>query len=110
MIKYLNISLVLFVLISEHVYACKCFDPGKYDVVFEGTVLKINIDQESLKTDHYFEVYFKVEKALKGTSQSSVTVYTGTPLLCGVSYEIGKKYTVYAIRDAFLKTMYCYGR
>jgi len=110
MIKYLTIAFILLVPITEQAYACKCSGLGNYDVVFEGTVLKIEMDREAMRTERYYAVYFEIEKTLKGITQSKVTIYTGSVLLCGMNYEIGKKYTVYAINDEYLKTKYCYGR
>ena len=101
---------VLMFFTSCVAHACKCVGPTGYDLVFEGTVESIKAQQQYIKTDHYYAVRFVVDKTLKGETVKTTTVFTGSSLLCGATYEIGKRYTVYAINKEYLETKYCYGR
>ena len=110
MIKYISLIIVLFVSLTEQAYACKCAGPGNYDAIFEGKVLKIETDSKAINTEHYYTVYFKVEKSIKGIQKPEVIINTGPSLLCGVHYKSGMKYTVYAVFNKSLQTKYCYGK
>ena len=105
------ISVALLVIFAPAVaQACKCAAPPHYDVIFEGTVESIEGRQEDAATDRYYEIHFVVNKALKGEPTSRSTVFTGSSLLCGITYKQGKRYTVYAINKGYLETKYCYGK
>lgn len=108
--KYILIIVIFLVFLSQQALACKCAGPGSYDVIFEGTVLKIEERLENRGTNHYAKVFFKVEKAIKGVAVPIITIYTGTVATCGEYYKVGDRRTVYALKDKYLYTRYCFGR
>jgi hypothetical protein len=107
--KLLLTSLLAFLIavLSQSSLACKCLGEPEYDAVFEGRVdnIKTNIK------DHYNEVRLSVTRVTKGAIAQEITIFTPMPVvLCGVPFEVGKSYVVYAnfLRGRF-ETMYCYG-
>ena len=110
MIKYTSLIIVIFVALSGQAYACKCIGPEKYDVIFEGKVIKIEADHDAIDTNHFYTVHFKVERAIKGTQESEIIINTAASLFCGVKYKLNDTYTVYAINNGHLQTKYCYGK
>jgi hypothetical protein len=105
------ISIALLVFFYPSVaQACKCAGLLHYDVIFEGTAESIIIREQDVATDRYREIHFVVNKTLKGELSSRATVFTGPLDLCGIPYEQGKRYTVYATNKGYLETEYCYGR
>jgi hypothetical protein len=88
-------------------FACECVDMtgGAYerfqqaDAVFIGQVRDTRILENLSGISSYWqvEVRFEIKRALKGVSGKEVFLRTGTgPSDCGLSFEKGKKYLVYA--------------
>ena len=112
---YISLALTLFLLASaEKAFACSCLrslEPEKKQVqqaftdstaIFSGEVLEISedsADQNSLL------VKFKVAKLWKGELNREVTITTAKDsAMCGYTFEIGKKYLVYAngLKDSLM--------
>lgn len=107
---------------ADKAYACSC--AGTRDVeetfersaaVFSGEVVKAEeVSPESSDPpdpgDPFLgPVTFEVEEAWKGASKDSVVVYgQGPEVSCGIDFERGETYLVYAGRaDGYLTTDYC---
>ena len=99
-------------------YACSCAetrDVGetfeRSDAVFSGKVVKIDEEPPDEVGPFPFlgPVTFEVEEAWKGASESDVVVYgQGPAVSCGINFEKGGTYLVYAHRtDGRLATDYC---
>lgn len=107
--KYLYISLALAMFLfasAERSFACSCVfsaEPVKKQVeeaflsseaVFSGEVVEIN---ESPTNKYDFIVKFKVAQVWKGEAVTEMTINTSKDsAMCGYSFEVGKKYLVYA--------------
>lgn len=107
--KYIYIPLFLAVLIvasAERSYACSCVvtpEPLKKqiqnsysgaDAVFSGEVVEI---KESPTDKYSVIVKFKVADSWKGELSQEIMVTTAKDsAMCGYSFEVGKKYLVYA--------------
>lgn len=82
--------------------ACKCVPAStgearkRAEVVFVGTV--IDSQRELSPNGLEWRVRLKVEDFWKGDVKDEVVVYTDTSD-CAVSFEVGKKYLVYARRQ-----------
>ena len=88
--------------------ACKCSTPDRYDLIFEGHVLRM-VNHGFDAKDRQFEVHFNVERIMQGEPRSDAIIYTGSGLQCGVNYIVGESYKVYAIGSDILLTKNCYG-
>jgi hypothetical protein len=96
-----------FSLGEQRTFACECVDVtgGAYerfqqaDAVFIGQVSDTRIleNLSGISSYQQVEVKFEIKRALKGASGKEVFLRTGTgPSDCGLSFEKGKKYLVYA--------------
>lgn len=89
-------------------YACSCSGPGapekelrRSDAVFSGTVTSSDAQRTAPVggPPSLGEVVFEVEDSWKGASGESVVVYgQGDEAMCGLDFEEGKTYLVYAFR------------
>jgi hypothetical protein len=114
---YMSLTLTVFLLASaETSFACSCprsLEPVKKQVrqafkdsaaIFSGEVLEIS---ESSTDENSLLVKFKVENLWKSELTSEVTIATGkNSAMCGYSFEVGKKYLVYAngLEDSLMVT------
>jgi hypothetical protein len=112
---YISLTLTLFLLASaEKSYACSCLrslEPVKKQVrqafkdstaIFAGEVLEISEDSAD---ENSLLVKIKVAKSWKGELSSEVTITTAkNSAMCGYSFEVGKKYLVYAngLKDSLM--------
>jgi hypothetical protein len=93
----------LFLISAEKSFACTCLisdKPLKTQVkeafngaaaVFAGEAVEVT------KVEGAFRIKFKVEKSWKGESSDEIEVMTNADsAMCGYTFEVGKKYLVYA--------------
>jgi hypothetical protein len=104
---YISLALTLFLLASaEQASACSCLrslEPVKKQVqraftdstaIFSGEVLEIS---ESAADENSLLVKLKVATSWKGKLNREVTITTAeNSAMCGYTFEVGKKYLVYA--------------
>lgn len=97
-------------------YACSCAetrDVGEtFEVsaaVFSGEVVKAEEEPPDRGGRFLGPVTFEVEETWKGAAENSVVVYgQGSEVSCGIDFERGETYLVYAGRtDGYLTTDYC---
>jgi hypothetical protein len=88
--------------------ACKCSAPSGYDAVFEGRAEHIKINPAEPR--QYSEVRFTTTWSQHGPAKQEITVYSPAPvLMCGVSFQTGKTYRVYArLVEGRHETLDCY--
>ncbi len=97
--------------------ACSCLPPpppaqalDESDAVFDGTVARIETVDP---TDHFsgLRIHFVVHTQWKGVTEGRVHVLTaGDSAMCGVFFELGRRYIVYASdqdEDGLLETHLC---
>lgn len=101
--------------VAAEASACKCADPGSYDLVFRGEVLSTFTESHHQRERFgSTDTHFRVIETLDGESRRRVHVHSEAPGFCGVSFEQGKTYVVYAKRygdiEGLFETKYCYGR
>lgn len=95
--------------------ACKCTDPGQYDLVFRGEALS-TFTESHYQRERFgsTNTQFRVIEIISGEPLERVNVHSGAPGFCGLSFEQGKTYVVYAKRygdvRGLFETKYCYGR
>jgi len=98
-IGFLFLLISLFSLpFSSSSYACSCMPPGtplaemeKSDAVFSGEVIDVKTDDSTLTAK------ISVKESWKGMDSKEVTVNTAIDSAgCGVNFETGKEYIVYA--------------
>ncbi|TXH70542.1 MAG: hypothetical protein E6Q88_08375 [Lysobacteraceae bacterium] len=95
--------------------ACKCDDPGDYDLVFRGeavsTFTESHYQRERFGSTN---TQFRVIEILSGDTYERVDVHSDAPGRCGLSFEQGGIYVVYAKRygnaRGLFETKDCYGR
>jgi hypothetical protein len=114
-----NTLLAIFFLLTaasnNYAFACKCSDPGSYDIVFRGKVIytmpESHFEKEKLGSS---STTFQVLDAIQGPKLGRVMIHSPSLTLCGVLYEEGKVYVVYAksygSSSGLFETKYCYGR
>lgn len=104
---YISVVLVIFLFVAAgNSFACSCAlsdEPVKKQIdkaftgsvaIFSGEVLEIS---ESTEDKDNLTVKFKVAQSWKGNSKSEITITTAKESsMCGYSFEVGKKYLVYA--------------
>ncbi len=104
---YISLALALFLLASaERSFACSCvasLEPEKKQIqnafngstaIFSGEVFEIS---ESSADKSSLLVKFKVAKSWKGELKNEIIITTNKESsMCGYSFEVGKKYLVYA--------------
>jgi hypothetical protein len=86
---------------SSSSYACSCFPPGtpteeleKSDAVFSGKVIDVKTDDSTLRAK------IRVKESWKGMDSKEVTLNTSIDSAgCGVNFETGKEYIVYAYQE-----------
>jgi hypothetical protein len=114
---YISLTLTVFLLASaETSFACSCprsLEPLKKQVrqafkdsaaIFSGEVIEIS---DSPTEENSLLVKFKVANSWKGELTSEVSITTAkNSAMCGYSFEVGKKYLVYAngLKDSLLVT------
>ena len=112
--RLLAASLFSAIAVAAPAQACKCAGADHYDLVFVGEALSVDRSEVNGTVDSFSTTTrFKMLEVLQGKfGGSSVLVYSPSPMLCGVIFEPGVKYVVYAVLDANqrLETKYCYGR
>lgn len=95
--------------------ACTCVPPpppaealAASDAVFLGEVIKTRRDGSGVNEGNLFAT-FRVRQILKGDLQEEVVIETGpNSAACGVPFQKGKEYLVYAsMRDGQLRTHLC---
>jgi hypothetical protein len=100
------LSIFLIALTASDIFACSCFQPEgipiekqvkdaytKSTSVFVGEVVEIIKKPEVYSAT----VRFKVEKTWNKNFQKEITLLTASESsLCGYTFEVGKKYLVYA--------------
>jgi hypothetical protein len=95
--------------------ACKCADPGDYDVIFRGRVLS-TMQESHFQREHFgsTDTHFEVIETIQGKKFEKVHVHSESPQSCGVIFESGKTYFVYGKNygdaQGLFETKYCYGR
>lgn len=112
------VAFVLVGLFGQSVYGCSCIvseENQKIDfqkwlkdfdgAAFTGRVVKVETDKEKLES----KVTFAVRTYWRGVEGTEAVVYTPSDSgMCGLDYEIGKDYTVFADRsDKRLRTYLC---
>jgi hypothetical protein len=104
---------------AREVYACSCAtrtlaeEFRTSDAVFSGEV--VSIEENELSPDAIpplGRVTFEIRKSWKGVSEESVAVYgQGDEASCGIDFEKGRNYLVYAYRlneeNTPLETSFC---
>ncbi|WP_223701459.1 hypothetical protein [Sutcliffiella deserti] len=116
--KYLKIIILGFMVVAisfsfvQSSSACSCLKPGspleelqKYDAVFAGEI--INVDEKW--SSNRKKVKIKVKDTWKGINITEVNVYTYKDSAgCGVNFELGKEYIVYAnLEDGIYTSSLC---
>jgi hypothetical protein len=109
---------VLVGLFGQAVYGCSCVISEKKQKIdyqkwlkgfdgaaFTGRVVKVETNEEKLES----KVTFAVRTYWRGVEGTEAVVYTPSDSgMCGLDYEIGKDYTVFADRsDSRLRTYLC---
>lgn len=121
MISYLFLFLVVatvaVALRPTCAYACSCLPPGtpaeerdKADAVFLGTVVAVNPSSgATMEGSDPVTVTFQTTTVWKGPVTQQVAVTTpGSSASCGVTFEPGTAYVVYAsLNDGALSTTLC---
>jgi hypothetical protein len=116
--KGIKIILLFFLLsvfslpFASSSFACSCLPPGspfaeleKSDAVFSGKVLGVKTDNSTLQAK------IRVNEAWKGMDSKEVTVHTSIDSAgCGVNFETGKEYIVYAYQEDGKYTTYLCSR
>lgn len=93
-------------------FACSCLPHGtpsqeleKSDAVFSGEVLNVKTDNSTLQAK------IRVKEAWKGMDSKEVTVHTSIDSAsCGVNFETGKEYIIYAYQEEGKYTTYLCSR
>ncbi len=111
-------SVFFIVLTVGNVFACTCRLPDSHEsienqvresfekssTVFVGEVIEA-IEEHNIQS---VTVKFRVEKTWNKKLQSEITLTTSlNSAVCGYTFEVGKKYLVYAFGDAYLTTNIC---
>jgi hypothetical protein len=108
---FLWLTALSFTFFSATSYACSCLPPGspkeelaKVDAVFSGEVLSVKDKYNSTK-----QVKVKVIESWKGIASKNITIYTSIDSAsCGVHFESGKEYLIYAhLEDGKYTTYLC---
>ncbi|MGD6832528.1 hypothetical protein ACQCT5_10215 [Sutcliffiella halmapala] len=112
-IGFLFLLISLFSLpFSSSTYACSCLPPGtplaeleKSDAVFSGKVIEVKTDDSTLIAK------ISVKESWKGMDSKETTVHTAIDSAgCGVNFETGKEYIVYAYQEDGKYTTYLCSR
>lgn len=110
-----SFALVLLFVGVQSAQACSCVPPpppaealAASDAVFLGEVIKTRRDGRGVNEGNLFAT-FRVRQILKGDLQEEVVIETGpNSAACGVPFQKGKEYLVYAsMRDGQLRTHLC---
>jgi len=111
MVKVSSLLLVVYLAFGLNVaFACNCVPPRppaaaikSADVVFSGTVTDISVSGSFGK-----KVTFDVAKTWKGINSPTISVTTqANSAACGVGYEVGTLWLVYAYGKRNLSTNLC---
>ena len=100
----LAVVMVSTALAAPPCWACSCLPNDtkakkakRADVVFTGTVVSIT-DTDPSEVTAPFKVGFEVAKVYKGYPRETTNVYTAKQgSMCGMTFEVGEKYTVFAL-------------
>lgn len=97
--KQLILLVSFAILTSASAYACTCLsvtfgeELQRSEQIFTGTVVK-----KTEKGNAYF--LFKIKAVYKGEIKDSITISTPvSSAACGVNFEVGKTYLVYAVNN-----------
>lgn len=88
---------------SSDVYACSCAQPqtvkdqfSRSEAVFSGKVLEVK-EQKNVNGSMTKAALFDVSRIWKGGTESQIIIHTGSGGGdCGINFEKGKEYLVYA--------------
>ncbi len=104
-------SVALMLVAASDSYACSCMAPSPdtpmkklvvdakdgSDAVFVGKVVSVRTADENLPAAARNYVSFSVLRSWKGVTTESVEILTAAnSAMCGVGFEVGKQYIVYA--------------
>jgi 5-hydroxyisourate hydrolase-like protein (transthyretin family) len=105
-----GLAVIALLFVAQTVSACSCAFGGapcqeywRVDAVFSGTVVssgKITVDQGSYKSEMRL-LHMMIEQPIRGIQTPELDVITGWGGGdCGYGFQVGKRYLVYAYRDA----------
>lgn len=106
-----GLAFIALLLVAQTASACSCAFGGgapcqeywRVDAVFSGTVVssgRITVDHGSYKSDMRL-LRMTVEQPIRGIQSAELDVITGWGGGdCGYGFQVGKRYLVYAYRDA----------
>ncbi len=101
----LSLSVLLFT--PSLASACKCPQRAQFDIQFEGKVLFYVLGED--RSDGLHAIQFQVEKPIKGVTAKEIKIYSPSVSKCGMRFEAGKHYVVFAHDSQLPVTLPCWG-